>query len=424
MERVEIANEGECLLIKGPANIEIKEGKVMILGGTFGAGECIVIPKGKAISLRAYTPVVLKVTSGCVERVIEDVPPYWWKAVEELDSVEKPVITLVIGGVDMGKTTFTTFLANAAFIKGLKVAVVDADVGQSDVGPPCFVAMGLLSHPVTDMAKVKLEDAYFIGSTTPSTYPHRIVAGVKLMVEKALKLGCEAVFIDTPGWITGLKARDLNIALFNVLRPNMVIALQEKNEAEGILKALSGSKTRILRLPALAACKRDRETRKFLREAAYRRHLRGSENVTLDLSKVSVAYTALFSGDKLDVEEERKISAVLGFNPVYAESSPDVLTIVLPSEKNVKRESIEALKILFKGKEIHLVNENEFENLLVALLNEDDKYLGIGILKKLDYAAKKVTVFTPVPPEKVTKILFGSVKVIENGVEIGPIRHN
>ncbi|MEM3512456.1 MAG: Clp1/GlmU family protein [Candidatus Jordarchaeales archaeon] len=423
MECIETVNDGECILIKGPANIEVKEGKVKVLGGTFNAGERIVIPKGKALPLKACTPTTLKIMSSSIERIKEDIPSQWRIAVEELDKAEKPVVVLVIGGVDTGKTTLTTLLGNMALEKGLRVAIVDADVGQSDIGPPCFVAMGLLNHSVSDMSKVELKDAYFIGSTTPSAYPHRMIAGVKLMVERALMLGSEVVLIDTPGWISGFRARDLNVALVYVLQPSMIIALQNGNEAEGILKAFSSSETRVIRLPALASCKRDRETRKFLRETAYRRHLSGSINVELDIDRVSVVYTTLFSGSILNSDDKRKISEVLGINPVYAEASFDTLTLILPSDVDVTREKIEALRLLFKGRELHLLRETSLENILVALLDRKNMYLGVGILKKLDYAARKMVIYTPVSPDKIATVLFGSVKVVENGEEIGSIRY-
>lgn len=422
LECVETINEGECLLVRGPANIEVKNGRVMVLGGTFGSEERIVIPRGKAVSLRACTSTTLKIASSYVERVKEDVPPQWRVAVEELDKVEKPAVVPIIGGVDTGKTTFTTFLGNVVLERGLRVAIVDADVGQSDIGPPCSVAMGVLSHPVIDMSKVELEDAYFVGSTTPSTYPHRMVAGVKLMVEKALMLGSEVVLVDTPGWISGFRAKDLNITLLHILQPSIIVALQEKDEVEGILRTFSG--IRIIRLPALVSYKRDRETRKFLREAAYRRHLSGGVNVTLDLNNISLAYTTLFNGSRLGADDERKVSAILGVNPVYAEASFDTLTLILPSEKDVSWDSVEALKQLFKGKEVHLIHEKSFENLLVALLDKRNRYLGIGILKKIDYTMRKLTLYTPVPPNKISTVLFGSIKVLEDGVEIGPVRPN
>jgi len=421
LEHVENVNDGECILIRGPANIEVKEGRVTVLGGTFDAGEHIMIPKGKTLSLKACTSAILRIVSSSIERVKEDVPSQWRIAVEELDKVEKPAVVIVIGGVDTGKTTFTVFLGNMALKKGLRVAIVDADVGQSDIGPPCFVAMGLLDKSVVDMSKVELNDAYFVGSTTPSAYPHRMVTGVKLMVEKALMLGSEVVLVDTPGWISGFRARDLIISLLHVLRPSIVVALQDNEEAEGILKAFSSSEMHIIRLPALASCKRNRETRKFLREMAYRKHLHGGINVELDINKVSVAYTTLFSGNTLSSDEERKVSGILGVSPVYAEASFDTLTLVLPSYVDVW-EKIEMLGLLFKGREVYLLREESLENLLVALLDKRNRYLGVGILKKINYATRKMLLYTSVPPDKVATVLFGSVKVAENGEEMGSIQ--
>ena len=55
---------------------------------------------------------------------------------EAITTLARPGRVFVLGGVDSGKTTFTTRLAQAGLDAGLQVAVVDADLGQSTYGPP------------------------------------------------------------------------------------------------------------------------------------------------------------------------------------------------------------------------------------------------------------------------------------------------
>ena len=422
LETIEM-EEGRCILVKGPAGVEVQEGELSVLGKKLRAKEHLVIPKGKAVPMRASVKSVLRVLAGGIKQIKNDVPQQWWDAIDALERSEKPVVAPIVGGTDTGKTTMTTFLGNTLLKKKVKVAVVDADVGQSDIGPPCSIAMGVLNRPVTSISELEVEDAYFVGATTPSAYPHRVVAGVKLMVERALSLGSEIVLVDTPGWVLGRRARELNITLIYALQPSIVIALQEREEAEGILRTFTHSKIRVLRLPAIEAYKRDRETRKFLRERAYRQHLSGGKLVTLDANKVSLAYTTLFSGEPLTPEAIKNISKTLNLDFTYIEVAADVVNVILPEGEKACREYIEVLKGAFSGREIHLMREKAFENLLVSFLDEKNRYLGIGVLKKIDYNSRKITVYTPVSPSQISAVLFGSVKVVENGEEIGTVHY-
>src|SRR5262249_23538556 len=54
------------------------------------------------------------------------IPAEWAAALADLESA--PVV-LVIGPTEAGKTTFTAWLASTLYANGLRVAIVDADVG-------------------------------------------------------------------------------------------------------------------------------------------------------------------------------------------------------------------------------------------------------------------------------------------------------
>ena len=56
-----------------------------------------------------------------------------------LEAVRRARVTMVVGASDTGKTTLTAYLAGALAARGETVAVVDADVGQSEIGPPTTV---------------------------------------------------------------------------------------------------------------------------------------------------------------------------------------------------------------------------------------------------------------------------------------------
>ena len=57
-------------------------------------------------------------------------------------AVADAAVTVVIGEVNSGKTTLVARLASALFARGRSVGVLDADVGQSEIGPPTTVGLG------------------------------------------------------------------------------------------------------------------------------------------------------------------------------------------------------------------------------------------------------------------------------------------
>ena len=71
-------------------------------------------------------------------------------------------VMLVIGETDTGKTHFTTYLASALLSRGDAVAVVDADLGQSDIGPPTTVGLGRVRLPVERLADAEVVGLYFV----------------------------------------------------------------------------------------------------------------------------------------------------------------------------------------------------------------------------------------------------------------------
>src|SRR2546422_11318686 len=59
-----------------------------------------------------------------------------------LEAAGEARVTLILGTSDTGKTSLAARLAGALAARGDRVAVVDADVGQSGIGPPTTHGLG------------------------------------------------------------------------------------------------------------------------------------------------------------------------------------------------------------------------------------------------------------------------------------------
>jgi polynucleotide 5'-hydroxyl-kinase GRC3/NOL9 len=68
---------------------------------------------------------------------------------------------LVLGAVDVGKSTFCRELLRAANGAGKAARLIDSDVGQKMVGPPACVTLG----QTTSDAELSLLELVFVGTT-------------------------------------------------------------------------------------------------------------------------------------------------------------------------------------------------------------------------------------------------------------------
>ena len=180
---------------------------------------------------------------------------------------QRPAILFMLGGVNVGKTYTLTTLANLAYERGLKVAVVDADVGQSSIGPPCCIGLGILERPIEQLADVPLQSLYFAGNTSPHGVTGECIQGVRAAVERAKAEKADVILVDSTGWIAGEAAKEFKLAKLEALQPSVVIAIAEGDELAHILPHITHRVILVAR--SRNARVRLREERTRAREAAY-----------------------------------------------------------------------------------------------------------------------------------------------------------
>lgn len=187
------------------------------------------------------------------------VQPEWRGLVERLGEG----VILVLGPTDAGKTTLCRWLREAL---GEGTAWVDADVGQSTLGPPATVGLELDGRVVLR----------FVGVTSPVWRPARFLSAVQEMVRLALRRGARRVIVDTTGLVRGEVAWELKRAKVEMLRPRHLVVLGPGMEPLGRLAELQLGAC-VHRLP-LAPARRVRtlEERRAYREARLREHLAGA----------------------------------------------------------------------------------------------------------------------------------------------------
>ena len=227
------------------------------------------------------------------------VPPGWHLALARAAGRR---VTMLVGGVDTGKTSLATYLANGLRQRGFRVGVVDADLGQSEIGPPTTIGLGLVGRALDRLGDSDVAGLAFVGSTSPRGFVTATVAGTRQMVERAAALGLDRVIVDTCGLIDGPLGRALKTRKIEAVAPDLVICL----EREGECGFMSDPSTAILRLPVGGqASSRSAAERRRHRGAALEAYFRAAMPRRLlvsDLTFRSMADGAAETRRDLDLE--------------------------------------------------------------------------------------------------------------------------
>jgi polynucleotide 5'-hydroxyl-kinase GRC3/NOL9 len=411
---------GRTLLVDGPTSVMLLAGDVEILGAKLRIGSKVIIRKSKRVPFYALTKAEFDVLAGEKDsaNVAEgnSVPESWQAAVKTALATEsKPTVIMVVGAIDVGKTSFCAYLGNMALRKKLRVTFVDADLGQSDLGPPSTIGYSQITRAIRDPFEIEAEDIRFIGMTSPSGALSKVISGITRMTEKALKLGAELVIVNTDGWIEGEDAVRYKLGLVKRIKPNLLIGIQEQSELTFLLGALP-------EIPSIAVesspavRKRDREERKLLRELGYKKYLKGATVQSFPLNWVKVSGVPFGSGTPPSRSRMDKVIEQIGTTPLYCEETPNTVFIALSREQWADEEIAKTLEGTL-NREVKIVWEGDEKGLLVAVNDKNDCFLGIGIIEEMDYERRVLKVYTNVK-KGITSIDVGQIKLDKSGKEL------
>lgn len=197
-------------------------------------------------------------------------------------------VIMVIGGPDTGKTTLIEDLINLLFVK-FKVGVVDADIGQSHIGPPTTIAWTLLEGEFDGWKGIDLKDMYFVGTTSPFSNLLPMVTGTRVICDIAREK-VDKVIIDTTGMIKGGAGRILKICKIEVIHPEVVLALEGEDELSSILRAFRGMRTpTIFKIPIPPqVSQKSYSSRVSHREKKFREYFKEAKRLVLPHNEIGL----------------------------------------------------------------------------------------------------------------------------------------
>ena len=411
--------EGRVLLIEGPSAVVVRRGMVSILGADMTPGRRVVVRRGKALPFEALRDSTLELVEGessaKTELLGSTIPESWTRVVEEASAHRSSPI-MVLGATDRGKNTFCIYLSNTILKEGGSVTLIDGDVGQGDIGPPAGVSMALVNYPLFDLFSLKPERAVFIGSTTPAGVQDRVLKAISALRGEAEEKG-PSLIINTDGWVLGDDAIEYKLRILLSIRPQAVVGIQLDGELEPILSAAEAKGHRIFRVePSGAARARDRDVRRGLREQCYRKYLSGAVLRKFPIGRVRTEYTFL-AFPEVDDKLLDPLSRLLD-RPVLAYLDDyGGLRVLVKGSEVVKEENV--LKIAkMVGKPAGVVVEDEGKGLLLGLMNSRGGFLGLGVLKGIDFERRSLEVLTPCV-EAPSIVRFGRIRLGEEFQETG-----
>ncbi|MCL5949019.1 MAG: hypothetical protein M1490_00900 [Candidatus Bathyarchaeota archaeon] len=351
----------KTMLVDGPASARLVSGKAEVLGCPMKESQRVLVREGKRLPFfiveKAVFDVSLGANSGIAETVGNTVPSSWNKPLEAVLTLQKhPVVIMILGAADCGKSSLCTYLLNKLIDGKCKVAVLDGDVGQSDIGPSATVGYALTSKRIPELYDLKLKNAYFVGVTSPIMAIAKVIEGLVAMKAEILQQQVDFVLVNTDGWISGEVAVRYKTALIDALKPDVIVGVQMQDELEPLIASL-GAPVVVVE-PSFALNQRTAEKRKILREMTYARYLKHAKLQCYPKSQMTI--------------EPRS---------------------AIPK------------------------NQEPEKGLLIGIYGRGSKFLGIGVLREINQLRKTLKVQTAVSA-KPLRIVIGKVVVNEKFQEV------
>lgn len=196
-------------------------------------------------------------------------------------------ICLILGAADTGKTTIVASLCRQ-LARSRPVGIIDADVGQSHIGPPATVGWAVMNGPEDDLSQLRPGGISFVGDITPVGHLLQSTATITQCVQQVSEV-TDLIVIDTPGFISGPAASALWWTVQRILRPELILAVQRDRELSDILVGLQnlGSQVELIKAPPEIPTKSPQARRSY-RQSQFRKYFRDPHLYNINLSNIAI----------------------------------------------------------------------------------------------------------------------------------------
>jgi polynucleotide 5'-hydroxyl-kinase GRC3/NOL9 len=345
-----------------------------------------------------------------------------WDRAVELLAAQTGTVAL-IGATDVGKTTLTLAAANTAVRAGRRVAVLDTDLGQSEIGPPGTLGVVRLEAPVATLGELKPRALAFVGAISPVGHLLSLVQGTRRLAAHARERGDEVVYVDTSGLVHGRLAEKLKLAKLAVLVPALVVLVERERELErlgGLIAGVTSAPIMRVRTPREIG-KKSPAYRRMQRSNRLRRQFEGARGVELDAGSIRTFDTWLYSGTALTAAQLRGAAVALKTDVPHGELTAD--GVYLCATGRVERRGLVTVQEEFPRRRITVTPATSFNGLLVGLVGAGGHLVDVGLLQGVNFERAVLSVLTPARSlSDVVQIHFGRMRIRPDGSEIAHLR--
>lgn len=319
--------------------------------------------------------------------------------------------TMVIGASDTGKSTLIVSLVNALVRESHVCGVLDADMGQSDIGPPTTIGLGSVSGPIESLGETEVKGIYFVGSISPRGSLLPAVVGTSVMARKADEYGYTHLLINTTGLVRGPLGRALKVAKLELVRPDLVIFLQVQAECEPLVQRVShmpGAHA-VVMAPSEDVKAKSPAERRENRARSLRSYFSGSTVYSLALRDLYLEGFPFLSGRRLLPREYDAMEEMLETKILWAEEQEEEMRIL--TTEPVRPECAHLVGTLAQGSLLHAHTADEFENVLTGLYDAAGECYSLGIVRRMDFATERAEVEIAQPCERPWGMKFSVCRV-------------
>ncbi|MEM4677638.1 MAG: Clp1/GlmU family protein [Acidilobaceae archaeon] len=279
----EVKLEG-FVAVRGPAVVSVVQGVVEVMGFLLKEGTGFVIPRARVAILRGEgaTIEITGVSNGSVVELPQAEYEEIYKLAEEASCKR----TMIVGPVDVGKSTLASIIAGRALNSGLRAELMTIDVGQNEIYCPGFSALASVNPPAIpgNSDSFTVVSSCFVGSFSPSFMLERYMK----CAQELSRLASNTLVVDTDGWVEN-KGLEVKAKVALDIGIKLVIALGLDNEK---VKTFLDAGLDTIVFKPLARSIKTSEERRLHRERLIAQKLAGARQLSVPLDLVR------FLGDK------------------------------------------------------------------------------------------------------------------------------
>lgn len=347
----------------------------------------------------------------------------WRKLANQI--VTSQQVVLVIGATDTGKSTFCCFLADYALAAGLKVACVDADIGQSRIGPPTTVGMKSFApdEHIGSENRVRFdgsaEQLYFVGDVSSSRHFLETLTGIRLMVDRARQTDADFVVIDTTGYIHDPPAVTLKQHKIELIKPNHLVCIGRSVELEQITACYTQQEWLDIHylLPHRNVRLKSSRARSRYRKAQFDAYFSDSKVQDLCFEQIRGGRTPFFIGRPANEKELEILSQLAETEVHYAEWGHRTLCLI--AAKHLSKAARAHIRNYLSLTRVTAEVPAYFKNRLVGLIDTTGNTYAVGIIEAVDFRKQELSIRYPFSKggdaaKQACAIQFGDYRLEQN----------